>query len=53
MSLLQNLHTYADHLSEAVVNDQVFPQIALGFAVCWCLVYYVDECGIVRVGPGS
>jgi hypothetical protein len=34
MSLLQNLDRFASHLTDAVVNESVFPQIALGFSVC-------------------
>jgi hypothetical protein len=33
MSLLQNLDKFASHLTDAVVNESVFPQIALGFSV--------------------
>jgi len=29
--LLQNLHTFADHLSPALVEKEIFPKLASGF----------------------
>lgn len=31
MRLLQQLHLFIEHLSVAIINDQIFPQICLGF----------------------